>query len=63
MYESLSHVCSCFARTGVIEGDWKSRIREDYERRGGKDGRRFGRKDSFSLRDVLRTMRGGSFIL
>lgn len=42
MYDSLSRVCSRFARTGVIEGDWKSRISEDHERRREKGGKRRG---------------------
>ena len=33
VYESLSHACSTFAARGVINGDWKRRIREDHERR------------------------------
>ena len=63
MYDSLSRVCSRFARTGVIEGDWKSRISEDHERRREKGGKRRGRTDSLSLRGVLRTMRGCPYVL
>ena len=54
MYESISHVCSSFAQCGVIEGDWKRRIREDYERRGGKGGKSRRESDVFSrLRGMM----------
>ena len=60
MYESLSHACACFARSGVIEGDWKRRIREDYERRGGKGGKSGRTPGLFS---PLRGMGNGRFFL
>ncbi|WP_294558070.1 vWA domain-containing protein [uncultured Mailhella sp.] len=60
MYESLSHACACFARNGVIEGDWKRRIREDYERRGGKGGKSGRTPGLFS---PLRGMGNGRFFL
>ena len=33
VYESLAGVCSSFAARGVIDGDWKRKIREDHARR------------------------------
>lgn len=40
MYNSVADACLCFSQSGVVKGDWKRNIKEDYERRSGKTAKK-----------------------
>lgn len=55
VYESLAGVCSSFAARGVIDGDWKRKIREDHARRSCT---RDGTSSDPLFADLFRTVYG-----